>query len=172
MNRRFWPVKVTGESECKVWDMDDELVDQIWAEVMVMYKAGEPLYLAGEEILNAEDEQLRAIEADEREGLVREYLSKKLPLNWDKMGLYERRSFLNGSIEHYKGVIDRRFVCNMEIWCECFGNDPGSLKNNDSYKISNIMNRVEKWHKSGSKRLHFYGNQRGYKYLEERELED
>ena len=42
-NRRFWPVKVPGSDGLKPWDLND--VDQIWAEAIVRYKAGEKLFL-------------------------------------------------------------------------------------------------------------------------------
>lgn len=37
------------------------------------------------------------MESDDREGLVREYLEKLLPDNWDTMNLYERRNFLSAN---------------------------------------------------------------------------
>ena len=47
-NRRFWPVDVGLRPSVKsVWnDLDNEL-DQMWAEAMVLWRIGEPLYLAG-----------------------------------------------------------------------------------------------------------------------------
>ena len=44
-NRRYWNVKVPGNGKYKPWDMDEDTVKQIWAEVMVYAKAGEKLYL-------------------------------------------------------------------------------------------------------------------------------
>ena len=44
-NRRFWNVKVTGQGKYKPWDMTNEVVQQIWAEVAEITKAGEKLYL-------------------------------------------------------------------------------------------------------------------------------
>ena len=48
-NRRFWPVDVGLRPLVKsVWnDLDNEL-DQMWAEAMVLWRTGEPLYLAGD----------------------------------------------------------------------------------------------------------------------------
>ena len=44
-NRRFWNVKVTGDGRMKPWDLGQETVDQIWAEVIVLSNAGEELFL-------------------------------------------------------------------------------------------------------------------------------
>ncbi|WP_264291996.1 VapE domain-containing protein [Anaerosalibacter bizertensis] len=92
--RRFWPVKTPGDTKLKPWDIDD--VDQIWAEVMEYYHQGESLILSNkaEEFANAA--QVDALESDDREGLVREYLDMRLPSNWDDMDLYARRSFIRG----------------------------------------------------------------------------
>lgn len=88
--RRFWPVKVKGNSEFKPWDIKD--LDQIWAGVLKMYNSGESLILDSPLADAAESAQIEAFESDEREGLVREYLDKLLPSNWDEMGLYKRRT--------------------------------------------------------------------------------
>lgn len=44
-NRRYWNIKVTGESKYKPWQMTAEIVAQIWAEVKILAEAGEKLYL-------------------------------------------------------------------------------------------------------------------------------
>ena len=53
-------------------------------------KAGEKLYLDSEVEALAKAEQRKAMESDEREGLVREYLDALLPDNWDDMDTFER----------------------------------------------------------------------------------
>ena len=72
-------------------------IDQIWAEVLVYYKRGEPLILDEQTEKLAKKLQREAMETDEREGMVREYLETLLPVNWNEMSLYERRNFLDGS---------------------------------------------------------------------------
>ena len=57
----------------------------------------EKLYLSAEMDALAKDEQREAMESDEREGLVREYLDTLLPERWAEMDLFERRNFLTGS---------------------------------------------------------------------------
>ena len=73
-NRRFWPVKTPGGSRKHSWELSSEDIRQIWAEVLVYVKAGERLYLDGKMEDTAKSEQREAMESDEREGLVREYL--------------------------------------------------------------------------------------------------
>ncbi len=117
-NRRFWPVKTLGGGSKRSWDVTQEDVQQIWAEVMHYVKAGEKLYLDPEVEALAKAEQREAMESDEREGLVREYLEALLPDNWDDMDTFERRNFLDGTGKAdigKKGTIRRTQVCNMEI---------------------------------------------------------
>ena len=76
-NRRFWPVRVTGYGKYRVWDLVE--VDQIWAEAIERYKAGEELFLKGELAEAAVTQQRDAMEGDDREGLVADYLDTLLP---------------------------------------------------------------------------------------------
>ena len=161
--RRFWPVKVKGGTEFKPWDIKD--VEQIWAEVLMMYNNGESLILGNTLTEAAETAQIEAFESDEREGIVREYLDKLLPDNWEDMNLYERRGFLRGEGELAAkaiGTISRDHVCIMEVWCELFGKDASALKKYDSYEIGAIMRKIEGWekhtaNKSSMIRMPIYG---------------
>ena len=164
-NRRFWPVKTYGHGRKSSWQMTTEEVQQIWAETLVLYKKGENLYLEGEDAKEAISEQADAMETDEREGLVRTYLETLLPENWDEMSLYERRNFLSdGEFGGSKkdGTVERTRVCNMEIWCECFGKDGAALKPADSYAIAAIMRKIDGWEKCERTSYAIYGRQRGY----------
>lgn len=141
-NRRFWPVKTPGGGSKCSWDLTQDEVLQIWAEVMHYVNAGEPLYLDPEVDALAKAEQREAMESDEREGLVREYLDTLLPDNWEQMDTYERRNFLDGTGVAdigKKGTIRRTQVCNMEIWCECFGKERSNLRRADSNELSGIL---------------------------------
>ena len=169
-NRRFWPVRVNGESVRKPWQISGEDVLQVWAEAKAVYESGERLYLEGEVAAMATSEQAEAMETDDREGLVRTYLDTLLPENWDSMSLYDRRNFLNGSEfgeERQTGTVRRTMVCNMEIWCECFGRESSALKKIDSSEISGIMRKIEGWGKytetkNGMSGFPIYGKQRAY----------
>ena len=89
-NRRFWPVKTPGGGTKHSWELTTEDICQIWAEVLVLV-GGEKLHLAPDLETLAKSEQREALESDEREGLVREYLETLLPEDWDGMDLLDRR---------------------------------------------------------------------------------
>lgn len=165
-NRRYWNVKVPGNGKYKPWDMDEDTVKQVWAEVMVYAKAGEKLYLSPELEDYAKEEQRAAMERDDREGLVQEYLDMLLPDHWDSMDVYKRRDYVRDADDPMRpdGSVRRMEVSNMEIWCECFGKAKEDMKPSDSYAISAIMERIAGWSKTGkAKILPIYGRQRIYK---------
>ena len=165
-NRRYWNVKVPGSGKYKPWDMDEDTVKQVWAEVMVYAKAGEKLYLSPELEAYAKEEQRAAMERDDREGLVQEYLDMLLPGTWDSMDVYKRRDYVRDADDPMRpgGSVRRMEVSNMEIWCECFGKAKEDMKPSDSYAISAIMERIAGWSKTGkAKILPIYGRQRIYK---------
>lgn len=169
-NRRFWPVQVTGECEKHPWHMEKALLEQIWAEALTLYNAGEELILKGAEAEIAAEKQQEALENDDREGLVREYLEKLLPVEWSAMSLAERRMFLSGdefTTQNKVGVAVRDKVCNLEIWAECFGREPANIKKQDSYEINAIMAKLDGWkrydgNKSGKLSFGTYGSQIAY----------
>ncbi|WP_025436214.1 virulence-associated E family protein [Peptoclostridium acidaminophilum] len=172
--RRFWPVKTPGGTRLKPWNLDD--IDQIWAEVMEYYNQGESLILSDEAEKIAGVEQIEALESDDREGIVREYLDKLLPSNWDAMEICERRSFIRGDDfgDAVKGSVRRDKVCAMEIWCELFGKEASAMRKIDSYEINAIMRKIPGWEKySGNRqsraRVPIYGIQRIFTRKSEQE---
>jgi putative DNA primase/helicase len=160
-NRRFWVVRVWGGSN-KGWDLPETDVPQIWAEAKHYWMQGEKLYLEGKVAQQAKAEQTAALETDEREGVVREYLDMLLPEGWYDMDLYSRKNYFSSDDPlRPEGKIKREYVSNMEIWCECFGNDRGKFERQaDSYKIKLIMQKIGGWVYSGQKKkIKGYGAQ-------------
>lgn len=167
-NRRFWPVQVSEHGSHHPWDLEE--IDQVWAEAIQAYKDGESLFLSGEVAQMAYAKQQEAMESDDREGLVQDYLDRLLPENWDNMDLYQRRTFLGGGEfddTPTEGTVRRERVCIMEIWCECFGKERQNLKKADSYELEGILNKIGGWERytgnaSGKMRISGYGIQRAF----------
>lgn len=151
-NRRFWPVKVQ-EGKKAPWTLTTEEMQQIWAEIMVRYKAGEVLCLKGDVEKYAEAMQREAMETDEREGIIEAYLEKLLPERWQDWDMYRRKEYIREYDEKDsvlpKGTVKRQTVCVLEIWCEAFGNVPGTLKRTDSYEVFGIMRKINGWESKG-----------------------
>ena len=166
-NRRFWPVRVTGEGKHRAWELTE--IDQIWAESLVRYSEGEELYLKGDLATLAADEQRGAMENDDREGLVAAYLETLLPENWDEMDVYRRQEYLRSLEDPTRaaGTVRRMQVSNIEIWCECFGKPREAIKKSDSYEIEAIIRSIGGWEKysfgkTGKKSIPVYGIQKVY----------
>ena len=169
-NRRYWVVKVhQQEQKWKYGFTEDELA-QIWAEAKHYYKEGEKLYLEGAMAEEAERIANESMELDERKGLVEEYLNTLLPENWDRMDLYERRNWLNekDGPTVTKGTVERKDVCNLEIWSECFGKNSTEMRPADAFSISALMLQIPGWKRTDkSRKLRIYGKQRLYVREEE-----
>ena len=86
------------------------------------------------------------------------------------MDLAERRGFLRG--DHFTGgdrvgTVRRRTVCALEVWCECLGKEPATLRRTDAFEIFGMLQRIGGWERStinkiGSRRFALYGMQRAY----------
>jgi len=164
-NRRFWIVKCHQEEQAKRWRFTPEDRDQIWAEAKHLYESGEKLYLESDMLRVAEELQRDAMEVDERQGLVEEYLDMPLPTDWESKDIYERKNYVADRNDplSVRGTIRRETVSNAEIWCECFGKNLSELKPADSYAIAALMTRVDGWARTKtSRRIPFYGKQRLY----------
>ena len=175
-NRRWWPVRVTGEGWIgKPHDLDQATIDQLWAEARARDHAGEQLYLTGEVLEAAEHIQAESVEADDRVGLVQEYLNKVLPGNWDRLSLTARRIWLadetisdaDKAPDMWDKAGKRLSVSKIEIWAECFGRDPDAMRKIDSHEITAIMQQIDGWKDTGRReRLPIYGRQRIFRKVE------
>ena len=165
-NRRFWPVDVgVHPAEKSVWEDLPKEVDQIWAEAYLYWTLGEKLYLPKELEELAQEQQESHREMSGKEGLIIEYLEKKLPANWDQMDVPARKMFLAGN-GHGIGEADlmiRKKVCAAEIWVECFNGDPKYLKRIESTEINNILLSLPGWKRNKTTRRYGpYGQQKGF----------
>ena len=165
-NRRFWIVKLHQDEQKKRWHFTKEERDQIWAEAKAIYESGEKLYLEADMIKEAEKVQQSAMEVDERQGMVEEYLDTLLPDGWENMDIYARRSYVNDKSDPIRpnGVTVKTVVSNAEIWCECFCRNLSEMKPADSYAIAALMTQVDGWERTNERcRQPMYGRQRLYR---------
>ena len=160
-NRRFWIIKCRRAGNVWAGRLRPRQ-DQIWAEAKYYFEQGEALSRVTF-CRRRKMPRKSAMEADERQGLVEEYLSRLLPDNWADMDLYDRRNYLEGDITSDKGSVRRTEVSNAEIWCECFGRNIADLKPVDSYAIAALMVQVDGWERTDKiRKLPMYGRQRLY----------
>lgn len=163
-NRRFWPVKVY-KGDKKPWDISKEDIEQFWAEALISYQGGEELQLSEELEVYANRMQNDAIEVDERQGIVEDYVDMLLPDEWEEMDIYARREYIN---EYHnkesiiaKGTNQRMEVSVIEVWCEAFGKNKADLERIKSYEITKMIRRMGDWEQADKLATGgIYGNRR------------
>lgn len=164
-NRRFWPVGLGKRKAVKnVFRQIPGEVDQIWAEAVMRWMIGEPLYLKGNAEKIAREKQETYREASPREGIIRDFLEKRIPEDWNKKSIYQRRSFFNNEFEVKDAEVlkKRDRICAAEVWVECFGGDLKQLQRRDVIEINGILGNLDGWERKSSVRFGPYGTQRGY----------
>lgn len=157
-NRRFWVVPVSGIGATKKWqDMDSRLIDQIWAEAVGLYDAGEPLYLERHLEIDMQDEQANHAEDQPLVGVIEEHLAKPVPVNFQDMTLAARKDFFADAFdlaEEDDELVQRDRVCLLEIWVEVMNGNPAQLPVQARREIRDALKRVPGWSK-------YTGNARG-----------
>ena len=144
-NRRFWPVEVHPEKATENhWErFTDDMVGQVWAEVLVWFRSGESLMLDQEAFDEAVRQQARHMESDPREGIIQEWLETPIEDEWGEGGPELRRR-----------------VCAAQVWTECLGNKKGAMRPWEGREICDILRGIKGWvERKGRSRIPDYGIQ-------------
>ena len=168
--RRYWPVRCSGVNRGFHVGLEDE-VDQLWAEAMMRYRAGEKLYMEDATLLEKETEAQEGmtVEDDDFE-LVRAYLDRLWPENWEELSLAMRQDIAQGRLEGdlYKELTftTRRDIISMpQIKEELYGIPRNEQHRNDKLgkMLPGIMTRMPGWKKCGMvQHTPIYGTVRAY----------
>ena len=166
-NRRFWPIQVEGLDRGRLTGLEEE-VDQLWAEAVAKYRAGEPLWMDTEELndLATEAAEMYTVD-DELVGFVSDYLDKMLPDNWEDLTVEERRDYVQGrSLIDPRTCTRRRDTVSIpEIRVELMEANKRDIggRDSESRHIADIMNNLPGWKRTGKrKRCGPYGTQKVY----------
>jgi len=143
--RRFWPVNTPCIGKKKVWDINQEEADQIWAEVLQYVADGEPLILLGDMADEAMKKQREAMISDPREEMVKQYLDTLLPADWYSRKADIRMDFFQYEADASEGVLFRTRICYQEIWNECFGYPIKTLGPKERYALKAILEKLDGW---------------------------
>ena len=144
-NRRFWTVYVDRGGRKDVFAMTQADVDQLWAEAVVRWKAGEELYLPqalnDAAILRAEE--ANEIAGDERQGIIEAFIRRLIPEGWEELGKEERAMWFRDPATRARigeGAVRRKFICSQEIANECFQKQ---MNRYETREINQILNRLK-----------------------------
>ena len=177
--RRFGIITCKGIQDPKekreaLASLTQETIDQIWAEVLVMYKEAPSLTLPDDVLDEAQRVAEEHTEGAEKAGLIQDYLDMPRPQNWDDMSIADRRQCINGEGDFDQTLVkdDKsdwqppQKICAMEILCELFGMDKRNIRSLDIREVNTIMQHMPGWkkHEAGVGILKFslYGKQRAY----------
>lgn len=165
--RRFWPIDCAQQKPTKsvFRDLPNE-VPQIWAEALMAWRLGEALYLDDAEtaeLAKAAQEEHAVHSA--KEGIIRDFLEREVPEDWEKRDLRLRMSYWANSFNTDDQPTKKRDrVCALEIWCEALGGDIRFFKRQDAAEINGILSHIEEWERSknGIRTGKDYGLQKGF----------
>lgn len=162
--RRFWPVVVTDAGRELGPKLTASIIDQVWAEVVTYYEAGETWYLD-----SAVEAIARKVQADHTEtsgklGQIENFLNTLLPADWDSWDLDRRLMFWSGGFgDGPEGTVPRTKVCALEIWQELYKGDLKSYNQQQGREIINLLRMLPDWRFSTSVNCGvLYGRQRGF----------
>lgn len=144
-NRRFWVVHVDGfGDDNRMGTIADEDIDQIWAEAMVYYKAGEKIYLEGDVLKTAENIQDNYTSDDAWEPIIDEYLSRDFPSNWGYLSLSEKLSYLDydASENAEDDACELMEITPAEIYQVVLGRRPGGINNLEKERVFGTMQKL------------------------------
>lgn len=164
-NRRFWPIDVGVYPVVKnVFRELEGEVDQILAEAYAYWQLGEPLFLSGEVEEEAKLEQEAHRESNAKEGLIREFTERKVPLDWEKRSLVQRQMYWSGEFRRAEEETkERDRVCALEVWSELFNGDIKYMKRVDALEINSILGSIGGWKRCNTAvRFGYCGTQRGF----------
>jgi putative DNA primase/helicase len=159
-NRRFLIVNCQDRVDFDA--VTDEYVDQLWAEAVVLYQAGEPLFLEESEALLSKRVQNWYTEEDALSGTIQEYLDTRVPDKWWEWSPELRCQWLSdlaqGFVVPGSERIDR--TCSIQIWVEALGRRRGDHRRVDLIEITNALKSLPGWAQSdGRVRVPGYGPQ-------------
>ena len=159
-NRRFLPIDVKPDQvRLSVFKLEDDTVNQLWAEAVQLFNNGQQLYLTGEAASIAQLEQDSHQITDDRAGIIEDYLNTPLPEAWESMDNFARSEYLSDPT----GDVPRVYVCVAEIWVECFGRDKKDMDRYKTREINEILRGFREWEFVNSTReFKLYGKQKYY----------
>lgn len=166
-NRRFWTVYVTGNTRKMFDGLTQDVVDQIWAEVVQYWRSGTAqLYLPKHLSDVLEEEQEAFTEDDPMLGTLQNYVDKPIPRDWDEWDIYRRREYYNGSdfgLRNYnpEDLMERESFCAMGYLYETGQVPIGATINKGAARaiIANL-NSLKDWYKCKTRKVvSCYGQQ-------------
>ena len=173
-NRRFWTVECDKAEILKdVWEDLDNERDQLWAEAVHYYRAGETLYLPREleKAAQLRQDEHNEVAADERTGVIEAFIRKEIPENWEQLSAKQRRDYFQfgntGEITALVPLMSRTTITAVEVLAECFGERIDERTRYRTKEINQILRGLGWLRPAGLKYDKVYGRQRTFEIMEQ-----
>lgn len=150
-SRRFAPIVIDESMRSSdVFNVENESIQQIWAEAYDWYKKNQPVYLSKEIEKMADVYREQAQDESPMKDTIIQYLNVKLPSNWDEYSTMKRREYIAdvmGNARADIGGVLRDKVTAREILIELFNRNPQDELRGDgeAKKIAMILNNLDGW---------------------------
>lgn len=167
-NRRFLIVKSEGKVDFD--QLTDHYIDQVWAEAVAAYRAGEKLFIEGEWSEMAAEAREDFTEEDALSGQIQSYMDTLVPENWNQMSPETRQFWLENRGDDLQAVGDTRIdrVCSVQLWVEALGNRRGMHRRTDLLEITKALQQLPGWRQlPGNTRIGPYGPQKVFERIVE-----
>lgn len=167
-NRRFWPVDTRAQTPTKdvFNDLTSDEIDQVWAEAYFRFITGEQIFLSGDTAAAAMVKQEAHRERSIQEGVIAEFVARKIPDDWAKWTVDRRRDFWAGGIKAEDAsinLVDRQTICAAEVWRELYGHPMDEkAKKSETREINSILASIPGWKNAGVIYIPQHGAQRGF----------
>ena len=167
-NRRFWPVDTREQMPTKEVfnDLTSDEIDQVWAEAYFRFITGEQIFLSGDTAEAAMVKQEAHRERSIQEGVIAEFVARKIPDDWAKWTVDRRRDFWAGGIKAEDAsinLVDRQTICAAEVWRELYGHPMDEkAKKSETREINSILASIPGWKNAGVIYIPQHGAQRGF----------
>lgn len=165
-NRRFLPIEagVTTATKNLFEELTEEEIGQVWAEAVVRWQMGEALILSKEMEEEAEKRRRERTERDSLQGMIEQFVDRKIPADWLTWPKSARKMFWSGSMDIPEDkLVERDRICAAEIWAELIGEYTKAPPRKETVRINNILKMMDGWKAAGLQRFgEDYGRQRGF----------
>lgn len=162
-SRRFMVIDAEA-TDAKPWDMTNDEILQVWAEVKTWYDQGDHNVVLSEYARKkAADVAEMHRELDPYEDAIMSYLSMRVPAGWDSMSkseriTYKRRYDAGMAVGDY----DITKTTTAQLWSEAL-NEAGAPPKKDAIRIGKIVSGLMEWKRAKNITITGYTpNSRGF----------
>lgn len=167
--RRFWIADCSANAKKSMWDdLNQEEIDQIWAEAKCYYELGENIMVLSKEVAaKAYEVQENHSQVSSMVGLIENYLDMPIPPKWFDMTIEEQRSYYQATQDYRESTFNtlskRDKICSLEIWCVMMDKPKADLNRSMAKYIGECISKISGWKQQNNPRYYGkYGRQRVY----------